>query len=705
MDVRAYELGDIILQYVISEEGKVAMLLLPRDAIAEEARNWELGPGGWDVRGEYNRDWRLGNLVQLHLRHHNRSRGNGVTEKYSEGTENLRFQKQWSEEAGDLYQVKTLLSAEEGYEVLHTISYLKGTKAITCDTEFINNSDRVFELEMLSSFCLDDLSPYQKDNDQTGKLAVHRFLGSWALEGRHTCTPIEDLGLQKAWCAPFLKNEKFGSVGSWTTQKYFPQAAVEDLENHILWAASLETVSSWQMELSRDGDVLSFSGGLADTETGAWMKKVAPGEHFCAPRARLAVACGDYQDVFQNLLTLQKVAAKKYGEKGLPVTFNEYCSSWGNPTQSKELEYARILKDKGVGYFVIDAGWTKGSHEQWGNGEWLLDEERFPDLKAMNSEIREMGMVPGIWFEFEATTEGSRVFAKEFDHMHLQREGQVIYFGRDRSFWDFRRKDVQDFLKEHVIDFLREYDFGYMKVDYNGNIGLGCDGAESLGEGLRQQMEAVKQFFMRIKEELPDLVVENCASGAHRMEPAMMSVTGLNSFSDAHEAKEIPYIAGNQQCICLPSQNLIWAVLRQDDDKQRLEYSMSAGFLGRLCLSGDIEQLNEKQWKVVIDGLTFYRKAEEVLTEGTSRVYRSREGFIRHPAGLQAVTQKTQDEMLLVCHGFYKADEDSLLIPLDGEWKVADTFGSAACEMTQTGIKVQGMREWQGFAVLLCKNH
>ena len=89
MEVKAYELGDVILQYVISEEGKVAMLLLPKDATAEEARNWELGPGGWDVRGEYNRDWRLGYLVQLHLRHHNRSRGNGLTEKYSESTENL----------------------------------------------------------------------------------------------------------------------------------------------------------------------------------------------------------------------------------------------------------------------------------------------------------------------------------------------------------------------------------------------------------------------------------------------------------------------------------------------------------------------------------------------------------------------------------------------------------------------------------------
>lgn len=704
MEIKSYELGNLTAQYLITEEGRIGLMLLPAGTEGKQAKNWELDPGNWDVRCEYIRDFRPGNLVQLHLRHHSRSRGNGVTMKYSESTDALRFQKQWLETEGDTVMVKTLLRAEEGYEVLHTLGYYRGTEALWSDTEFINHSGGTLELEMLSSFCLENLSPYQKDNDQTGKLALHRFLGSWALEGRHVCTPIEDLGLQKAWCAPFLKSERFGSVGSWTTQKYFPQAAVEDLEYHILWAAALETVSSWQMELTRDGDTLSFSGGLADMETGAWMKRIEDGESFRAPRARLTAAEGDIQDACQKLLSLQKKAAKEYGEKGLPIIFNEYCSSWGNPTQEKELEYAGILQDKGIGYLVIDAGWTRGSHEQWGNGEWLPDEEKFPDLKGMNRKIREMGLIPGIWFEFEATTEGSRVFAKEYDHMHLQRDGQVIRFGKDRSFWDFRREDVRGFLKKRVIDFLREYDFGYLKVDYNGNIGLGCDGAESLGEGLRQQMEAVKAFFLQIHEELPELIVENCASGAHRMEPSMMSVTGVTSFSDAHEAREIPYIAGNQQALCLPSQNLIWAVLRQDDEKQRLEYSLTAGFLGRLCLSGDIESLDEEQWRIITNGLEIYRKAEQVIIDGTTRVYRSRQGVIRHPEGLQVVVRSTDKEMWVVCHGFAEAEKDCIQIPLSGVWSVADGFGAVSVEISEHSLLVKDVKEWSGFAFLLKQN-
>lgn len=120
----------------------------------------------------------------------------------------------------------------ENYKVIHTLTWTHGQTAIFCETEFVNESGRSMVLEMLSSFCLENLSPCQKDSDQTDKLALHRFRGSWALEGMHTAQNIEELGLQKAWCSPFPKSEKFGSIGSWTTQTYFPTAAVEDRGQH-----------------------------------------------------------------------------------------------------------------------------------------------------------------------------------------------------------------------------------------------------------------------------------------------------------------------------------------------------------------------------------------------------------------------------------------------------------------------------------------
>ncbi len=700
MKSKQYLLGNTEAIYLIDDHGRTSLLLLPHNRHAQLAENWNAQQSRWDTRGEYNREWRQGSLVQLHLRHHPRSRGNGFTEKFSESTNRLTFADQWQVIKEQRTKIVTVLSAEEGYQIVHTLVMEEGQEALWCQTEFVNKSERVYELEMLSSFCLENLSPYQMRNDQTEKLALHRFYGGWALEGKHICQPIEELGLQKAWCSAFPKGEKFGSIGSWTTQRYYPTAAVEDIENHTLWAVSLEAGSSWQMELTRDGDTLSFSGGIADMETGAWMKQVKPGESFVTPRARICVKEGDIQDVCQGLLKFQNIPVDAYGEKGLGIVFNEYCSSWGNPIQDKELEYAEILKDKHIKYFVIDAGWSEGSREQWGNGEWLVDTKRFPNLKEFTSKIKQMGMVPGIWFEFEVTTQGSKVFTEKYDDMHLKRDGVVISFGTDRTFWDFRNPKVIQYLKEHLIDFLNHYGFGYLKVDYNGNIGIGCDGAESPGEGLRQQMEAVRSFFEEIKREVPDIVIENCASGGHRMEASMMSLTAMTSFSDAHEPREIPYIAANQQNLILPRQNLIWAVLRQDDSIDRIVYSMAAGFLGRLCLSGDIERLSHEQWKAVRDGISLYEQTEQVLLYGTTRVYGEKSSRMRHPEGLQAVVRKNERELLIVYHGFENANRE-LVVPLEKEYKIVSSYGQQAFKLESGKIVFSGMKDWTAGAVYL----
>ena len=75
----------------------------------------------------------------------------------------------------------------------------------------------------------------------------------------------------------------------------------------------------------------------------------------------------------------------------------------------------------------------------------------------------------------------------------------------------------------------------------------------------------------------------------------MLGVSAMSSFSDAHEALEIPYIAANLHNLILPAQSLVWAVLHNDEPIERTIYSLTAGFLGRLCLSGQIDTLRSEQ--------------------------------------------------------------------------------------------------------------
>lgn len=60
------------------------------------------------------------------------------------------------------------------------------------------------------------------------------------------------------------------------------------------------------------------------------------------------------------------------------------------------LSYCKILKELGVKYAVIYAGWSKAGCEQECNGEWKVDTSIFPDIKEMTKQMREMGIIPGI---------------------------------------------------------------------------------------------------------------------------------------------------------------------------------------------------------------------------------------------------------------------------------------------------------------------
>lgn len=165
---------------------------------------------------------------------------------------------------------------------------------------------------------------------------------------------------------------------------------------------------------------------------------------------------------------------------------------------------------------------------------------------------------------------------------------------------------------------LKRNGFGYIKVDYNETVGFGCDHPDSPGEGLRRQVLGTYGMFRRLREVNPGLVIENCSSGGHRLEPSMFALSSMSSFSDAHEEPEIPVIAASLHRLMLPRQNQIWAVVKPQHELKKLGYILSSAMLGRFCLSGDILGLNDEQWAFVREAMEFYRRLVPVLKHGSS---------------------------------------------------------------------------------------
>lgn len=696
-----YRLGKMDLIYVIDEvSGHTSMLLLPSGTkhILKERRKW------LDSEGK-NPAWEIGSICHLSLRQYPQGNGAGGTLKYGEAVRHLKFRNQEKKENGTNIVITTVLDGGE-YEIVHTISYVKREHGIEVETVFRNTGKRLLTMELLTSFSLDNLSPLQKE-DGAYSMYLHRFRGGWSLEGKHQEDSVERLNLGGTWIRAFPESERYGAVGSFPVSRWFPFGCIEDRDNQLFWTAQIAVNSSWQMEFSRDGDSYSFSGGLGDAESSEWWKNIYPGEEFCAPKAYLSVD-KTLADACQNLTGMFVKYADRQPdkEKDLPIWFNEWCTSWGHPTNESERKQQNILKEIPVAGIVIDAGWSrqpKGAESQGGNGDWECDPEQFPGgLAEIAEELQQEALDLGVWMEFEVTTEGARVHSAEWDHLHLTRGGIPIQTGAIRRFWDFRKTEVIQYLREKVIRFLKENKIRYLKVDYNGSIGNGCDGAESLGEGLRQQMEAVYRFFCLIRQELPELVIENCASGGHRLEPQMMSVTALSSFSDAHECREIPYIAANLHYLILPRQSLIWAVLHPELSEREIYYRIISTFLGRMCLSGDIEKLHPEQMQILKDGCGFYQECRELIKNGRSELLRSCTDNPHHLEGNQMLYRRDRNRMLAVFHSFASPEYESEWKLPNGNWIIQKSWGyKIEAKIRGNGLVMSNTDEWDAWVGIL----
>ena len=533
---------------------------------------------------------------------------------------------------------KSVYNSSDGYKI--TAYHIKKNGVYECRATFENNSNSTVTLEMLSSFCVQNISAD----------TIHRATSFWSAEGKLLSQKLTELNMERSWSGHGIRIEKFGQIGSMPVRKWFPFIALEDSESSEFIGVQLYCPSSWQIELFRYKEPLTLTGGLADFDYGHWCKNIAPGESFTTPKA--TVASGNSLERVCDMLVKAQNPDISPVDGDMPVIFNEYCTSWGNPTTECLEKTAAKLQGSGIKYLVMDSGWYKEQGKDWWStiGDWNVSKELFPNgLKPVCDMIKSYGLIPGIWFEMENAAPLSEIYGKT-EYLLSRFETPLNVSGH--RFLDLRDNWCVNYLDEKVIKLLRESGFGYLKIDYNENIGVGCDGAESLGEGLRQYALASQNYFKRIKEKLPDMVIENCASGGHRLEPSTMELCSMASFSDAHECKSIPIIAANLHRLIKPRQSQIWAVLRAGDDIYRTYYSLISGFLGRLCLSGEIFDLPQENWSIVLDAVKFYDEIKHIINNGFTSVIDCTVKDYSDPAGYQIVLRETENEALLIAHTF-----------------------------------------------------
>ena len=422
--INEYVFGDMKAIYVLNENNRAVLLLLPIDKCCDlfSQKNVEV----------YNDS----SLVHLKLAKHNVGMLSNSL-KFSETMFCLEYVEQKLIEDEESITVITKEESKEKYGVFHYLKWHKGDLGFEVYTEFYNISNEELELEFITSASLDALSPFLPD-EGSKQLSLHYFKAGWSMEGLHKEQNFTELGLERAW-ARSAESLKFGAIGSRPIREYHPYGAIEDKSNGIIWGMYLSHNASWQMEVTRLLDGVSLSIGLSDVQTGEWTKLVKPGSHFSTPTAMLSVANGSIAELSNRLLSMRHKYIDQIGEDGLPIIYNDFVTSWGKPNECDLLETAKILSQGKTKYFVMDAGWY---YPYRAIGDWNVDVKAFPNgMKAYAEKIKALGMIPGIWMEFECADSHAETFSEKYDYNKLKYKnvaivGNVIN-GRQEKFFDF----------------------------------------------------------------------------------------------------------------------------------------------------------------------------------------------------------------------------------------------------------------------------
>ncbi|MEU0096719.1 glycoside hydrolase family 36 protein [Kribbella sp. NPDC006257] len=402
--------------------------------------------------------------------------------------------------------------------------------------------------------------------------------------------------------------------GSWSTGERLPTGVLVAHDEPYALGWQIEHNGPWHYEVgeTRQGGYLLLSGPT-DAEH-QWTASISADESFSTVPVSLVAGSG--QDDAFVALTRQRRALRlrRPVDDRLPIVFNDYMNTlMGDPTTAKLLPLIDAAAEAGADYFCIDAGWY-AEGDWWSTvGAWEPSTSRFPNgLGEVIDRIHHRGMVPGLWLEPEVIGVDSPLAKELPDEAFISRRG-IRYAESGRYLLDLRHEAAREHLDSTVDRLVAEYGIGFFKLDYNTMTGPGSDlGGKSPGQGLLEHNRAHLEWLDGVQARHPDLLLENCGSGALRMDYALLSRLHLQSTSDQQDPLLYAPIAAAAAASVLPEQAGHWAYPETGTSTERFTVSLVNGILGRMYLSGYLNRMTPDELDLVRAAVAAHR---EVLTE------------------------------------------------------------------------------------------
>lgn len=512
------------------------------------------------------------------------------------------------EETGDGFTVNYKIE-EKDLDVKIISKTFDGIDVIEQKTAVKNNGGTRYLTQIASSnvneVCFDDKNFCNRLSD--GSIVIHLCQSKWEGEGQWISFTPDQLGLYPRAFHPWeYAHFRLDSVSSWSTGEHYPLIIIEDKKKNEVWYFEINGGVSWFFDIYMCGGFnaksLSVKFGGADERLGC-VVKLDKNQSFTTISSCYGVTKGSFEDAVGQLLRYKRKISVK--DEKLPVIFNDYMDcNWADESDETLIPLIDKASEIGCKIFCIDDGWQKSL------GLWYPAEEKFKKggLQGIINYIRQKNMLPGVWFEFESVTYQLKDILHD-DSIFLTRNGAIVE--PHRPLGNFRSEALVKYLRERV-DAVYKMGVRYIKNDHNNTEFVGAEyGDENVGVCLKNNNDAFLAFIDGLKKDYPDLIIENCGSGAMRSDNGTLSHFHIQSVSDQEYYLKNPSIVSGSVALYPPEKAGIWAYpyplyferrenltlseegLNLMKDGEQTAFNLVTALLGKPYLSGKIFQADE----------------------------------------------------------------------------------------------------------------
>lgn len=330
--------------------------------------------------------------------------------------------------------------------------------------------------------------------------------------------------------------------GGRSTSQVFPYFNVRTPQGGVIYTVGWSGMWNWSVKENDDARGCAVTLGLETLE--AYLE---PGEEIRSPRAAMLPWSGsdrmDGQNLWRRHMLAHHTPRNSKGERcDVPVSF---CTAYVGPvchdqysciSEKVALAIQDMLHMFKIPYdnFWIDAGWYEGADTARGGGwtlhvgNWEVDKDRFPaGLKPVSDEAHRQGKTFTLWFEPERATKNSS-WSPDDTKWYIEHPDYFIDIN-DQFGWmmlDLARDEVLDFLCKEISGLIRDNGVDIYRQDFNFPpnqywVTKDTDGRKGIEE--IRYVTNLYRFLDYLKEEFPDIVIDNCSSGGRRLDLELMS--------------------------------------------------------------------------------------------------------------------------------------------------------------------------------------